>query len=59
MKWFVAVLCALVLVLNYRIWLSPAGTSEVMRLKEAVASNTQKTSGLRCATSSLRLRCVT
>jgi cell division protein FtsB len=37
MKWFAAVLLALVLVLNYRIWLSPDGTSEVMRLKEAVA----------------------
>jgi cell division protein FtsB len=37
MKWFAAVLLALVLVLNYRIWLSPDGTSEVMRLKDAVA----------------------
>ena len=37
MKWFAAVLLALVLVLNYRIWLSPDGTSEVLRLKEAVA----------------------
>jgi cell division protein FtsB len=37
MKWFAAVLLALVLVLNYRIWLSPDGTSEVLRLKDAVA----------------------
>ena len=37
MKWFVAVLFALVLLLNYRIWLSPDGMSEVLRLKEAVA----------------------
>ena len=40
MKWFAAVLLALVLVLNYRIWLSPDGTSEVLRLKEAVARQT-------------------
>jgi cell division protein FtsB len=38
MKWFVAILFALVLVLNYRIWLSPDGTSEVLRLKESVAT---------------------
>jgi cell division protein FtsB len=38
MKWFAAVLLALVLVLNYRIWLSPDGTSEVLRLKESVAT---------------------
>lgn len=38
MKWFAAVLFALVLVLNYRIWLSPDGMAEVMRLKEAVAT---------------------
>lgn len=38
MKWFAAVLFALVLVLNYRIWLSPDGMTEVMRLKEAVAT---------------------
>jgi cell division protein FtsB len=38
MKWFVAVLFALVLVLNYRIWLSPDGVSEVLRLREAVAT---------------------
>jgi len=37
MKWFVAVLFALVLLLNYRIWLSPDGVSEVLRMKEAVA----------------------
>jgi cell division protein FtsB len=38
MKWFAAVLLALVVVLNYRIWLSPDGTSEVLRLKESVAT---------------------
>jgi cell division protein FtsB len=38
MKWFVAILFVLVLVLNYRIWLSPDGTSEVLRLKQAVAT---------------------
>ncbi|MEO8307912.1 MAG: cell division protein FtsB [Pseudomonadota bacterium] len=38
MKWFAAALLALVLVLNYRIWLSPDGTSEVLRLKDAVAT---------------------
>jgi cell division protein FtsB len=38
MKWFLAVLFALVLLLNYRIWLAPAGMSEVLRLKESVAT---------------------
>jgi cell division protein FtsB len=38
MKWFAGVLLALVLVLNYRIWLAPDGTSEVLRLKQSVAA---------------------
>jgi len=36
MRWFIAVLAALVLVLQYRIWLSPDGTREVLQLRDAV-----------------------
>jgi cell division protein FtsB len=38
MKWFIGVLAALVLVLQYRIWLSPDGAREVLQLREAVAT---------------------
>jgi cell division protein FtsB len=38
MKWFIAVLAALVLLLQYRIWLSPDGTREVLQLRDAVAA---------------------
>jgi cell division protein FtsB len=37
MKWFNAVLAVLVLVLQYRIWLSPHGAREVLQLGNAVA----------------------
>ena len=33
-------LAALVLVLQYRIWLSPDGTREVLQLRDAVAAQT-------------------
>jgi cell division protein FtsB len=36
MKWVIVVLAALVLMLQYRIWLSPDGTREVMQLSDAV-----------------------
>jgi cell division protein FtsB len=36
MKWVILVLAALVLMLQYRIWLSPDGTREVLQLSEAV-----------------------
>ncbi len=36
MKWCIAVLAALVLVLQYRIWLSPRGAREVLQLDSAV-----------------------
>jgi cell division protein FtsB len=36
MKWFIAALAALVLVLQYRIWLSPHGAREVLQLRAAV-----------------------
>ena len=36
MKWFIAALAALVLVLQYRIWLSPHGAREVLQLRDAV-----------------------
>ena len=38
MKWFIAVLAGLVVVLQYRIWLSPDGTREVLQLRNAVAA---------------------
>jgi cell division protein FtsB len=37
MKWFIAALAALVLVLQYRIWLSAHGAREVLQLSAAVA----------------------
>lgn len=37
MRWSIAVLAALVLVLQYRIWMSPDGAREVLRLDQAVA----------------------
>lgn len=40
MRWFIAVLAALVLLLQYRIWLSPSGTREVLQLRDAVAVQT-------------------
>ena len=36
MKWYIAALGALVLVLQYRIWLSPHGAREVLQLSSAV-----------------------
>ena len=36
MKWFIGVLAALVLVLQYRIWLSPHGAREVLQFSSAV-----------------------
>jgi cell division protein FtsB len=38
MKWFIAALAALVLLLQYRIWASPDGVREVLQLKRAVAA---------------------
>lgn len=38
MRWFIAVLGVLVLLLQYRIWFSPGGAREVSRLDEAVAT---------------------
>lgn len=38
MRWFIAALAMLVLVLQYRIWMSPDGAREVMRLERAVAA---------------------
>ena len=37
MKWFVAALAAALLMLQYRIWFSTDGVSEVMRLRASVA----------------------
>jgi cell division protein FtsB len=36
-KWFAAALAAALLMLQYRIWVSPDGISEVLRLRAAVA----------------------
>jgi cell division protein FtsB len=38
MRWFIAALALLVLVLQYRIWVSPDGAREVVRLERAVAA---------------------
>ena len=38
MKWFAAALAAALLMLQYRIWFSTDGVSEVMRLRKAVAA---------------------
>jgi cell division protein FtsB len=38
MKWFAAALGAVLLLLQYRIWLSGDGVAEVLRLRTAVAS---------------------
>jgi cell division protein FtsB len=37
MKWFAALFAALLLLLQYRVWLSPDGAREVLRLESAVA----------------------
>jgi len=37
MRWFIAALAVVVLVLQYRIWASPDGVREVLRLEAAVA----------------------
>ncbi|MDQ2641712.1 MAG: cell division protein FtsB [Pseudomonadota bacterium] len=37
MKWFIAALAAVVVLLQYRIWVSPDGAREVLRLDRAVA----------------------
>jgi cell division protein FtsB len=42
MKWVIAALAALVLMLQYRIWLSPDGIREVMQLGDAVEVQTQE-----------------
>lgn len=38
MKWLVALFAALLLLLQYRLWLSPDGVHEVLRLQSAVAA---------------------
>jgi cell division protein FtsB len=38
MKWFLAILAALVLVLQYRIWVARDGVREVLALRDAVAA---------------------
>ena len=47
MRWVIAALAVLVLVLQYRIWISADGTREVMRLDRAVAA--QRAENLRLA----------
>ncbi len=37
MRWFIAALAAVVVLLQYRIWVSPDGAREVLRLDRAVA----------------------
>ena len=38
MRWFIAILAALVLVLQYRIWVARDGAREVLQLREAVTA---------------------
>jgi cell division protein FtsB len=38
MKWFIGILAALVLVLQYRIWVAHDGSREVLQLRDAVAT---------------------
>jgi len=38
MKWFIAILAALVLVLQYRIWIARDGVREVLQLRDSVAT---------------------
>jgi cell division protein FtsB len=38
MKWFIAILAALVLVLQYRIWIARDGVREVLLLRDSVAT---------------------
>jgi cell division protein FtsB len=40
MRWFIVVLAGLVVVLQYRIWVSPDGAREVQQLRDAVATQT-------------------
>lgn len=37
MRWFIAALAAVLVLLQYRIWMSPDGAREVLRLDRAVA----------------------
>jgi cell division protein FtsB len=46
MRWLIAVLAALVLVLQYRIWLSPHGAREVMQLSAAVKQQAEENARL-------------
>jgi cell division protein FtsB len=47
MRWFIAVLAMLVLVLQYRIWMSPDGAREVLRLEQAVTAQRTENQQLR------------
>ncbi len=40
MRWFIAALAALVMLLQYRIWLSPDGARDMLQLRDAVAAQT-------------------
>jgi cell division protein FtsB len=46
MKWLVALFAALLLLLQYRVWLSPDGAREVLRLDSAVAGQQAENSRL-------------
>jgi len=46
MKWLVALFAALLLLLQYRVWLSPDGVREVLRLESAVAGQQAENSRL-------------
>lgn len=42
MKWFIAILAALVVLLQYRIWVSRDGAREVLQLREAVTTQEEE-----------------
>jgi cell division protein FtsB len=47
MKWFAGILVAAVLLLNYRIWVSDDGLSEVRRLERSVATQEAEVADLK------------
>jgi cell division protein FtsB len=46
MKWLIGLFAALLLLLHYRLWLSPDGVREVLRLQGAVAAQQAENEGL-------------
>ncbi|MDR2215475.1 MAG: cell division protein FtsB [Nevskiaceae bacterium] len=47
MKWLIVALLAVFLAIQYRLWVSPDGVSEVVRLREAVAAQSDENARLK------------